>query len=764
MNDILAKQPFLKLRLLVVVAIMVFMFVPSTFGCKVESVTLYTGTTATDAEAMTIEKVAVVESTTVYFYAKATIAEGDNPDNLGIKWEFNYDNDAGWETAITTTYDSGGNYLKAPATGATSDDYDTIAHKKPEVRCSLVDSSNNAVGDVVNDECDVYVVAVDIEMQSLAEEVDDNGDPVSPPHEMDPGAFLVLNNLDLEPAVLKIEPTDLDVGTIVLTPTSDDGAVIKVFLSSDKSDGEKYSWDLSTESLPASVWVEGTAAGSANLKMTYKYDNDGDDIPEDICDDTVKVTVVFVNLEVGGLDEMEEDDPGLVVELMSELTELSLDYTTTLTVGTLTLDIKNSDDIEIYDDLNVLLDSSTTQKTWDLGSSQSPPEYLDLWTISPSSALKDNEIMFSWTYGTLSISDKAYITVTGAKFIEDTSQKYGFDGFSTDVSTYKSLKAADQDTDTVSLISFPANTELYLVPDDPSVATVSPEYVASSPATLTLTSQSDVEGEETMGIHARVTSTTGESVANLQVQLFDQPANKKIRIHTVNNSGDDHQDIEVNAMGSSSSDVCVSAGSDEILDTMKQGDDDIFGNTITVGENLKCESTANNQKVYVVADSIPGLQSHLNNTVFNQAVAGCFSEVKVDIGSQDCAYDENGNGMLDMNLNNEWAKILEQLSDSDYHYNIFVVIDIESGEDYDVAGFAIPTQKAAFVVHSSNDRHTNYNYLLAHELGHSFGGLADLDLHCDTSTDPENLMSHCNTGSGDKLRYNQWETIRTYVD
>jgi len=158
MNNVIAKQPLIKLQILGIIAIITFLFVQSTFGCQVDTVTLYTGTTDTEAESMEIESVDICIGGTAYFYAKCTVT---NPDELDITWVFDYDNGGTTEDyTTTTTYDSEDLYLEAPADGATSGDYDSIDSKTPSVKCYLIDSSENQVGEAAEDTCDVYVVRV----------------------------------------------------------------------------------------------------------------------------------------------------------------------------------------------------------------------------------------------------------------------------------------------------------------------------------------------------------------------------------------------------------------------------------------------------------------------------------------------------------------------------------------------------------------------------------------------------------------------------
>lgn len=300
MDKVFCKRPFMKLQLLVITGITVFMFIPPTFSCEITEVTLYAGADAPDAEEADCETFYIGKNGDVVFHA---ICEGvTNPDELEIKWKFNFDNGGTTvDYSDETSYDSDGDYLKNTSSTAS---YDTAGTIWPSVTCYFIDSSGAQVGDSVSDSCTVRVVSVNIQMQSLLEE-----DAVDPPHEEDPGALVAKNqdddngngnedlddavvaggDYDLIPATLSITPATVNVGEIVLSPSA--GTTIKVYEWQDKLGGPEYSWDMSIFVPGITVYVEGFDTGTENLKIAFKYDHDDDGDDDELCDDHVKVTV-----------------------------------------------------------------------------------------------------------------------------------------------------------------------------------------------------------------------------------------------------------------------------------------------------------------------------------------------------------------------------------------------------------------------------------------------------------------------------------------
>ena len=162
------------------------------------------------------------------------------------------------------------------------------------------------------------------------------------------------------------------------------------------------------------------------------------------------------------------------------------------------------------------------------------------------------------------------------------------------------------------------------------------------------------------------------------------------------------------------------------------------------------------------------MDNYLNDTVFCQAVAAL--TITRELLVEECPYDLNGNGELDYwgaTANQERQIIQNLLGPFDpEEKHIFIVGRIEA-----YAGFAVDLgSRDAFVSQRSllgERSEQDMMYIIAHELGHSFGCLPDLDVNVDCLTtpgvDPENLMSYCNQGqhmAAPALRYGQWDLLQ----
>ena len=356
------------------------------------------------------------------------------------------------------------------------------------------------------------------------------------------------------------------------------------------------------------------------------------------------------------------------------------------------------------------------------------------------------------------------------RFTKPVSQKYGFDDFTFPLAPYKSIWASTGETDSVFItICDVCDPNIYLESWDTDFLTVSPEQVFSSNQ-LTFTVQDDFP--LTTLIDAREGSSAGPLLASMTVLPFNKIPTKNVYIHFVENSGDDVQEIEVGQAGSNPTDVCVSPGLDGIRHTDPHALDTLSpcGNYILVGDNLICDSTANNKSIPVNVSSFSGMESYLN-AVFDQAVAGCF-KVTVSSSVESYPYDFNGDGALTYGSHedSELADYLRQFTPSppqgsQWDYHIWVV-----GALSDWGGWAMRNGPDIWIPDNASYQD------IAHELGHAFGGLEDIDKtictctprcsECGCSTDPSidrgNLMSYCNmqgTSEGEYLRYGQWFEI-----
>ncbi|NLA41852.1 MAG: hypothetical protein GX874_10685, partial [Smithella sp.] len=147
------KQIFYYMLLLGVIIAPCFMYVPPIYGCTVDSITLYTGSSSTS---LTASALRIPQGSNAYYYARCTVT---NPNQYRILWEFDIDGNGVYEYLTITYYDSSGYYLKAPSSTA-SRYFSNSGTFNARVRCCLIDASGSAVSSYVSDTCDIYVVGV----------------------------------------------------------------------------------------------------------------------------------------------------------------------------------------------------------------------------------------------------------------------------------------------------------------------------------------------------------------------------------------------------------------------------------------------------------------------------------------------------------------------------------------------------------------------------------------------------------------------------
>ncbi|MBW8017942.1 MAG: hypothetical protein FVQ82_17365 [Planctomycetes bacterium] len=324
MNSIKAKQSILKLQLIAVLAIIVLMFTQSTFGCTADSVILYPESIPGGRTNTVTDEFYVIPGGTVYFYGVATVT---NPYHDTLEWQIDYGDGGGWETAVPVVYDPNDKYLTYPSTIPNlSHTYSTLGDKTVKIRSRLLDSAGNQLGNYVDDTCVVHVTAlgVNIAWPDLAEEI--GSPPTNEPHETDPGGFIVVNNNDsdsdgtidlvdtngveddddCDPDLVAVTLNGSPSGaaytgcTLKLTPTVTD----RLKFYADKSKSTELTslvWDLTTVTLPITVYVEGRSAGEVDLELSYDY------LGGSVFTDEVKVTVVEVALKASNNVATETD-------------------------------------------------------------------------------------------------------------------------------------------------------------------------------------------------------------------------------------------------------------------------------------------------------------------------------------------------------------------------------------------------------------------------------------------------------------------------
>lgn len=201
---------------------------------------------------------------------------------------------------------------------------------------TITATARNAAGATKQDQIPVKIVKPDLQMQGLPEQTQ----PV--PHEENPGAVVGFNSdddnnnstqdkdeaggvageNDLVPVTLRLDPGSVNKGTAKLEVANTGNGRVKVWTSATKGTEVALPkiWNLATESVPATLYVEGTqrsnAAGDVSLKLTYTDEKGG------MADDTVKVSVAGVDLEIYRADSDPAGNPfgALVAEADEETT------------------------------------------------------------------------------------------------------------------------------------------------------------------------------------------------------------------------------------------------------------------------------------------------------------------------------------------------------------------------------------------------------------------------------------------------------------
>jgi len=228
----------------------------------------------------------------------------------------------------------------------------------------------------------------------------------------------------------------------------------------------------------------------------------------------------------------------------------------------------------------------------------------------------------------------------------------------------------------------------------------------------------------------------------MTTKVYNPQNNLTVTIIPIWEDNDDEQTIQPGQSGTSATDICVSPGPNGKRDTNKSDstDDVVSGENILVGQNLRCDTTANDVDLPTVQGfSAIDVQNYLNG-VFKQCVT---SFVVTDGTYSRVNYDLNRDGKLNRLTTQEKQAIIDGAKDTHYNFNIFVVGDID-----DTVGFASSPGPYIYV---------KYNvqlHVIAHEMGHALGNLSNILLESPVQDD-ENLMSH--TWLGERLRMGQWD-------
>ncbi len=363
------------------------------------------------------------------------------------------------------------------------------------------------------------------------------------------------------------------------------------------------------------------------------------------------------------------------------------------------------------------------------------------------------------------VSYTLHITDNEALFASDSSQEYGWDGFTNSDVPGKAMKAEVNGTEPVKF-KILGDIQTYNFDYDETVLDLTPDSANSASTSVSIKSLGGTELDDPINVNAKVDQSQDVS-ATMKVYVYEEVDSKTVKIFRVRNSGDD---VQVNSGPvQSETDVCVSSGLNGILESHRHENDNYNAqdDVLTAGTDKQCDSTANNKQI---EPPLPGTATEIQNyinEVFAQSVAGIFS-VTIDPIVYGAPYDWNGDGGLtyatvDQFINSAEQTLIEAcVTGTKGDYNVYLVgnVVVSQGETLH-AGWAEKLGDSLFIRLPSN--HT-----YAHELGHAFGNLDDLDRtvseqnNCATAAqDADNMMSYCGLKDDDtKLRAEQWNTIQ----
>ncbi len=269
----------------------------------------------------------------------------------------------------------------------------------------------------------VTVLLVDLDISGV-----DEGDEDSV------GGFVVLNAPRKQIILRKVQPAAWS-GNVILTRNN-----TKVKVYDALSGGTEITFNdtdnkFANSALPKDLWVQGETVSGYMRDVTLTL------AVEDLssCNDTVKVTVIDVDLDISGVDEADEEDPGGFVALNDDdddndevvdkddasvpgeddLIAISISYApANLDEGTLKLDVTSGGSKingKVWTQLSKGVDNDldlSDDTTWDL--STDPPDnpltlYVEGYEVSGS--VRDIEIKLEYTEGGTTCEDQVKVTV-----------------------------------------------------------------------------------------------------------------------------------------------------------------------------------------------------------------------------------------------------------------------------------------------------------------------------------------------------------------
>jgi len=220
----------------------------------------------------------------------------------------------------------------------------------------------------------------------------------------------------------------------------------------------------------------------------------------------------------------------------------------------------------------------------------------------------------------------AYVNLIKVNFLEDASQKYGWDNFTTTI-PWKSVKVSDTDKCYAQIGPSEKANSIYFKSLQTDKVTVSPAQASSTPQTVTLTGIAEGQAD----VWSRFDSVDGTDLSQLSVAAYQEDS-YTLAVRVVNEEDDDVQEIPVgngkpntDAVNTGSNGVCntaalgddvqiipvgqgepnqiaITAGADMILDTnVVAGDDVKIDRMITTGADGICNTIADVNDIQIIS-------------------------------------------------------------------------------------------------------------------------------------------------------------------
>ena len=360
-----------------------------------------------------------------------------------------------------------------------------------------------------------------------------------------------------------------------------------------------------------------------------------------------------------------------------------------------------------------------------------------------ASSIGQYRVAATASYDGKSFGEPQIFLIQGIEIVltESSSQKYGYDEYTSSIVPYKSLETGQSDLlEFHNLLPNSLLPELELQSDvgadtTPNI-TVSPIKPIMLPQMMTLTGNAD--GEDII----QLTNSAGSTINMVSVKAYTKPLQPIdiALIHVI----EENDDVQERSPGTSNGafQPCVSAGINGARDTNSLGDDQVDGETINTGANGVCETTANATNLAGVIPNAMQIKDDLNTTVYNQAV------IEWNVVRYFCPpfnYDFNRDGKLEYysqaGLSQEAQAVISHCQYGGN--NVFFTIPCSKPN---IAGFAEMGKEKAFVTGNASEK------IVAHELGHAAFSLSH------PPGDTQNIMYEIEVG-GWRLRKYQWDII-----